>query len=70
MHTDRQALRRLLSALIAERDDAQLLYIPRGEDGMRRMIRALLDMRAPRTDDPLKDDIAWFTNAQRPGQDG
>lgn len=68
MHTDRQALRRLLSALIAERDDAQLLYIPRGEDGMRRMIRALLDMRAPRENDPLKDDIAWFTNAQRPGQ--
>ena len=69
MHTDRQALRRLLSALIAERDDAQLLYIPRGEDGMRRMIRALLDMRAPRENDPLKDDIAWFTNAQRPRQE-
>ena len=69
MHTDRQALRRLLSALIAERDDAQLLYIPRGEDGMRRMIRALLDMRAPRENDPLKNDIAWFTNAQRPGQE-
>ena len=69
MHTDRQALRRLLSALIAERDDAQLLYIPRGEDGMRRMIRALLDMRAPRENDPLKDDIAWFTNAQRSGQE-
>ena len=69
MHTDRQALRRLLSALIAERDDAQLLYIPRGEDGMRRMIRALLDMRAPRENDPLKDDIAWFTNAQRLGQE-
>ena len=69
MHTDRQALRRLLSALIAERDDAQLLYIPRGEDGMRRMIRALLDMRSPRENDPLKDDIAWFTNAQRPGQE-
>lgn len=68
MHTDRQALRRLLSALIAERDDAQLLYIPHGEDGMRRMIHALLDMRAPRENDPLKDDIAWFTNAQRPGQ--
>ena len=69
MHTDRQALRRLLSALIAERDDAQLLYIPRGEDGMRRMIRALLDMRAPRENDPLKDDIAWFTNTQRPRQE-
>ena len=60
MHTDRQALRRLLSALIAERDDAQLLYIPRGEDGMRRMIRALLDMRAPREDDPLGEMIREF----------
>ena len=69
MHTDRQALRRLLSALIRERDDAQLLYIPRGEDGMRRMIGALLDMRAPRESDPLKDNIAWFKNAQHPGQE-
>ena len=69
MHTDRQTLRRLLSALIRERDDAQLLYIPRGEDGMRRMIGALLDMRAPRESDPLKDDIAWFKNAQHPGQE-
>ena len=70
MHTDRQTLRRLLSALIRERDDAQLLYIPRGEDGMRRMIGALLDMRAPRESDPLRDEIIWFTNTQRPGQDG
>ena len=69
MHSDRRFLRALLSALIAERSDAQLLYIPRGEDGMRRMIGALLDMRAPRESDPLKDDIAWFKNAQHPGQE-
>ena len=72
MHEDRnrrKALRTLLSALIAEREDSALLYIPGGESGMRRMIRALLDMRAPRENDPLKDDIAWFTNAQRPGQE-
>lgn len=45
MAQDRRLLRALLSALIAERDDADGLYIPRGEAGMRRMIRALLDMR-------------------------
>lgn len=41
----RQLLRRLLKALIAERTDADGLYVPHGEDGMRRMIRALLSMR-------------------------
>ncbi len=45
MPQDRRLLRALLSALIAERDDADALYIPRGEAGMRRMIRALLAMR-------------------------
>ena len=54
MHEDRRFLRALLSALIAEREDAALLYIPRGEEGMRRMIRALLDMRPPRDNDPLE----------------
>ena len=60
MHTDRQFLRGLLSALIAEREDAQLLYIPRGEAGQRRMIRALLELRAPKEDDPLADSIETF----------
>lgn len=60
MHEDRRFLRALLSALIAERDDSEGLYIPRGEEGMRRMIRALLDMRAPREDDPLLDMISLF----------
>lgn len=45
MLEDRQLLRRLLKALVAERSDADGLYIPRGEDGMRRMIRSLLAMR-------------------------
>ena len=45
MHEERKKLRALLSALIAEREDSQLLYIPGGEMGMRRMIRALLDIR-------------------------
>jgi len=60
MHEDRRFLRALLSALIAEREDAALLYIPRGEAGMRRMIRALLDMRAPKENDALKESIGRF----------
>ena len=57
-HHQRRELRQLLSALIAEREDSALLYIPHGEMGMRRMIRALLDMRAPRENDPLAEMIA------------
>ena len=68
MHSDRQMLRKLLAALIRERSDADLLYIPRGEEGMRRMIRALLDMRAPREDDPLKKSIAWFLGSHQEPQ--
>ena len=68
MHSDRQMLRKLLAALIRERSDADLLYIPRGEEGMRRMIRALLDMRAPREDDPLKESIAWFLGSHQKPQ--
>lgn len=60
MHENRRFLRALLSALIAERDDTQSLYIPRGEEGQRRMIRALLEMRPPRDNDPLKKNIERF----------
>lgn len=60
----RKELRRLLSALIAEREDSALLYIPHGEMGMRRMISALLEMRAPREDDPLAAQIAWFDDQE------
>ena len=67
-HSTRTALRALLSALIAEREDSALLYIPHGEPGMRRMIRALLDMRAPREDDPLKESIAWFLGSHQEPQ--
>ena len=42
---ERALLRAILRQLLAERDDADLLYIPRGEAGMRRMIDALLAMR-------------------------
>lgn len=47
MHGERVFLRELLSQLLAERTDAQGLYIPRGEAGMRRMIRHLIAMRPP-----------------------
>lgn len=60
MHENRRFLRALLSALIAERSDAQSLYIPRGEEGQRRMIRALLDMRPAKEDDPLAEKIERF----------
>lgn len=68
MKEDRRFLRALLSALIAERPDAQGLYVPRGEAGICRMIRALLAMRpAPEGDDPLAGDIARFERMERGG---
>ncbi|MBP3657157.1 MAG: hypothetical protein J6K32_10735 [Clostridia bacterium] len=60
MPESRRRLRALLRALIAERSDADSLYIPHGDAGQRRLIRALLDMRPPREDDPLGDMIAAF----------
>ena len=64
MHEYRRFLRALLSARIAEREYAALLYIPRGEEGMRRMIRALLDMRPPRDNDPLEACIGRFLKGE------
>ncbi len=60
MAQDRRLLRALLSALIAERDDADALYIPRGEAGMRRMIRALLAMRPAKAGE---DELAGMIEA-------
>ena len=37
--------------VFAEREDAQLLYIPHGELGQRRMIGALLPLRTPNEND-------------------
>lgn len=48
---NRALLREILSLLIVERSDAQLLYIPRGESGMRRMIASLLPLRVPNDND-------------------
>ena len=64
MPQERRQLRNLLRALIAERGDAQLLYIPHGEAGQRRMIRALLDIRPPRENDPLAVEIAAFLRGE------
>lgn len=65
MHEDRRLLRSLLRALIAEREDSALLYIPHGEAGMRRMIGALLDMRPMKENDSLAEMIAAFYDAQK-----
>lgn len=66
MQEKRRFLRALLRALIAERPDAQGLYVPRGEAGIRRMIRALLAIRPARSgDDPLAADIAEFERMER-----
>lgn len=63
---DRRAfLRSLLSRLLAERSDSGSLYIPRGEEGMRRMIRHLIAMRIPEAgDDQLEKDILIFLDME------
>ena len=70
MQGERQFLRALLRALIAERPDAQGLSVPRGEAVVRRMIRALLAMRpAPEGgSDPLAGDIARFERMENSAQ--
>ena len=60
MHVTRVRLRRLLSALIAERVVSQLLFIPLGEPGRRIMIAALLALRPPDENAPLEEQIRWF----------
>ena len=61
----RAQLRAILRLLISERDDAQLLYIPRGEAGIRRMIRHLIALRAPGSDMQLERDIAAFVSSDK-----
>lgn len=61
MRERRAFLRTLLSRLLAERNDSSGLYIPRGEEGMRRMIRSLIAMRPEGTEDSqLEADIKAF----------
>lgn len=63
MHEDRILLRRLLRALIAEREDSAILYIPHGEAGQRRMIDALLALRPERENDPLAEDVEAYQHS-------
>ena len=61
MRERRQFYRGLLSRLLGERSDSGGLYIPRGEAGMRRMIRHLIAMRAQGTgDNALEAEIQAF----------
>ena len=69
MYTTRTRLRKLLAALIAEREDSQLLYIPHGESGMRRMIAALLVMRPFVENDPLAEHVRRGADARGAGDD-
>ena len=64
MYTTRTRLRKLLAALIAERQDRELPYMHRGESGLRRMIAALLFMRPIVENDPLAEQIRWFKTDQ------
>lgn len=58
---ERALLRSLLRALLTEQTNADILYIPRGEAGMRRMIRALLAIRPKvQESDPLAGPIDAF----------
>lgn len=66
MREERMFLRDLLSRLLAERTDTQGLYIPRGEAGMRRMIRHLIAMRPPDTEETdIARAIARFEQMER-----
>lgn len=65
MREKRAFLRSLLSRLLAERSDSEGLYIPRGEDGMRRMIRHLIAMRpADAGDAQTQADIEAFLRSE------
>ena len=53
----RALLRAILRLLIAEREDAALLYIPHGEAGQRRMIAALLALRPAGMENPELEEL-------------
>ena len=54
---ERALLRAVLRLLIAEREDAELLYIPHGEAGQRRMIAALLALRPAGRENPELEEL-------------
>ena len=66
MREKRAFYRQLLSRLLSARSDSEGLYIPRGEAGMRRMIRHLIAMRsAGEEHTPLDYDIRCFIEMEK-----
>ena len=66
----RALLRAILRRLIAEREDAALLYIPDGEAGQRRMIAALLALRPADTHNAELDRLLAELNGIHNQQQG
>ena len=66
----RALLRAILRLLIAEREDAALLYIPHGEAGQRRMIAALLTMRPADRENPALEELLGELEGRNEKQQG
>lgn len=67
---ERALLRAVLRLLIAEREDAELLYIPHGEAGQRRMIAALLTMRPADRKNPALEELLEELEGRNEKQQG
>ena len=67
---ERALLRAVLRLLIAEREDAELLYIPHGEAGPRRMIAALLTMRPADRKNPALEELLEELEGRNEKQQG
>ena len=67
---ERALLRAVLRLLIAEREDAELLYIPHGEAGQRRMIAALLTMRPTDRENPALEELLGELEGRNKKQQG
>ena len=67
---ERALLRAVLRLLIAEREDAELLYIPHGEAGQRRMIAALLTMRPADRENPALEELLGELEGRNKKQQG
>ena len=67
---ERALLRAVLRLLIAEREDAELLYIPHGEAGQRRMIAALLTMRPADRENPALEELLEELEGRNEKQQG
>ena len=67
---ERALLRAVLRLLIAEREDAELLYIPHGDAGQRRMIAALLTMRPADRENPALEELLGELEGRNEKQQG